>query len=500
MATAPSDKQGKQKTAIGDVDLDNDNECTRLTLSPNLKVTGDENRRVTTMEVGTTTESVNLSISDKQAMQQTSIQRDTWKHKVEFILAAIGYAIGFSTIGRFPMTVYMNGGSAFFIPYFVLLLFGGLPLVYMEFALGQYHRSSGLTVWKHICPLIKGVGYATVLINFMTAMFYNTIISWAVYYLVASFNGLRTELPWRSCNHTWNTRCCIDADVNQYFRKSAIVTEKLLDSTNMLATPFLNGRYCSRLVYSTEEYFYRRLQEVDKADEFNNLGSIKWELVLSLLVIFIFVYFALWKGIKSLGKVVWITTIPPYAILICLLIRGVTLSGSSIGIQHYLQPNMELLKSFSIWNAAANQVFFSLGSGFGAFLALSSYNKFHNNCCRDAFLTSSINFVTSILSGFVIFSMLGHMAVISHKSVKQVIQDSGLEIVFIVYPHIIALMGWSTLWSILFFAMVITFGIGTTLIMFESIITSLCDEFTASTTSHQTGTTLPRAHSFPICQ
>ena len=48
------------------------------------------------MEVGTTTENVNLTISDKQAMQQTSIQRDTWKHKVEFILAAIGYAIGFS--------------------------------------------------------------------------------------------------------------------------------------------------------------------------------------------------------------------------------------------------------------------------------------------------------------------------------------------------------------------------------------------------------------------
>jgi hypothetical protein len=47
----------------------------------------------------------------------------------------------------------------------------------------------------------------------------------------------------------------------------------------------------------------RHLQEVDKADGFNNLGKIKWELALSLLVVFIFVYFALWKGIKSSGKV-----------------------------------------------------------------------------------------------------------------------------------------------------------------------------------------------------
>lgn len=49
--------------------------------------------------------------------------------------------------------------------------------------------------------------------------------------------------------------------------------------------------------------FSRRLQEVDKAKGFENLGHVKWELALSLLVVFVFVYFALWKGIKSSGKV-----------------------------------------------------------------------------------------------------------------------------------------------------------------------------------------------------
>ena len=52
------------------------------------------------------------------------------------------------------------------------------------------------------------------------------------------------------------------------------------------------------------QFFHsRRLQEVDKADGFENLGKIKWELALSLLVVFFVVYFALWKGIKSSGKV-----------------------------------------------------------------------------------------------------------------------------------------------------------------------------------------------------
>jgi len=42
----------------------------------------------------------------------------------------------------------------------------------------------------------------------------------------------------------------------------------------------------------------------------------------------------------------------------------------------------------------------------------------------------------------------------------------GSELVFIVYPHTIALMNWSTLWAILFFFMLITLGIDSTVGVF----------------------------------
>lgn len=137
------------------------------------------------------------------------------------------------------------------------------------------------------------------------------------------------------------------------------------------------------------------------------MGSIKPTLALCVFAVFVLVYFSLWKGIKSSGKAVWVTAIMPYIVLIILLFRGITLPGSAEGIEYYLTPQWDKLRNTKVWLDAASQIFFSLGPGFGTLLALSSYNKFNNNCYKDALITSSINCLTSFLAGFVIFSVLG---------------------------------------------------------------------------------------------
>lgn len=127
-------------------------------------------------------------------------------------------------------------------------------------------------------------------------------------------------------------------------------------------------------------FYYRNyILELNQSSGIDDLGKIKWEMALCLLVVYLICYFSLWKGISTSGKVVWFTALFPYVVLFILFIRGITLPGSAEGIAYYLSPNFDKIYEPSVWVDAATQVFFSLGPGFGVLLAYASYNKYHNN-------------------------------------------------------------------------------------------------------------------------
>uniref|UniRef100_T1KSR7 Transporter n=1 Tax=Tetranychus urticae TaxID=32264 RepID=T1KSR7_TETUR len=426
-------------------------------------------------------------------------EREVWNKKVDFLLSVIGFAVDLSNVWRFPYLCYKNGGGAFLIPYVIMLAIGGIPLFFMELALGQYFRKGAITCWGRIVPLLKGVGYAVVLIAFYVDFYYNVIIAWALYFFFASFS---TELPWTRCNNLWNTNNCSEIPM----------TDETVDEYN-LADPTLNYTYSllsspssSVQSHSSEspisssispfsvpnstvketitrnrispamEYFNRHILELDQSSGIDGLGAIKWEMSVCLLIVYLICYFSLWKGISTSGKVVWFTALFPYVVLITLLIRGIWLPGALDGIKYYLTPDFSALTKANVWVDAATQVFFSLGPGFGVLLAFASYNEFHNNVYRDALLTSAVNSATSFLSGFVIFSILGYMAAKSKQSIQDVVSE-GPGLVFVVYPEAIATMPGAPFWSIMFFLMLLTLGLDSSFGGSEAIITALSDEY-----------------------
>ncbi|XP_065821147.1 sodium- and chloride-dependent GABA transporter 2-like isoform X3 [Labrus bergylta] len=390
-------------------------------------------------------------------MESKSRKREQWSRKREYILAAAGNVVGLGNVWRFPYLCYKNGGGVFLLPYCIFAVLLGMPLFLLETVIGQYTQEGAITCWTKLCPLAKGTGYAIMVIQ-LYSRFYIIILAWALLYLI---NCFRDPLPWATCNNPWNTDLCVDLT-------SANNTE--VHGGN------LTGNWTSRNITksSVSEFWERGVLSMSGGIE--DVGSVKWELLLCLLACWVACYFCVWKGVHSTGKVVYFTAVFPYVTLAILLVRGLTLPGAWQGVVYYLYPDPSRLADLQVWMEAAAQVLFSYGVASGTIITLGSYNKVKNNCYRDSLWLCMLNSSTSFVAGFAVFSALGYMAHKQEVPINMVV-ESGPGLAFIAYPQAVAMMPLPQLWAACFFVMLILLGLDTLFAGLETITSSVIDMF-----------------------
>ncbi|XP_023274469.1 sodium- and chloride-dependent transporter XTRP3 [Seriola lalandi dorsalis] len=416
--------------------------------------------------------------------------RPSWDNPMQFVLACVSYAVGLGNVWRFPYLCQMHGGGGFLIPYLIMLFLEGVPLFYLELAIGQKMRLGSIGAWTAISPYLGGVGLASVVTSLYLCLYYNIINAWSFWYLFHSFQSV---LPWAECpvnsNRTGPIEECERATPTQYF-------------------------------------FYRETLDISSSIEGN--GGVHTGQALCLVLAWVITYLFIVRGVKSTGKVVYFTATFPYLVLFIYLIRGVTLHGAMNGVKYMFTPKMEQLADPTTWINAATQIFFSLGLGFGSLIAFASYNQYNNNFERQAIVVSLINSGTSIFASIVTFAIYGFKATVNYENCLErtrvlllntfnlaedtITMDTvyewteklnatypqqfaeiankletcdleseldtaveGTGLAFIVYSEAIKNMPVSQLWSVLYFVMLLLLGMGSMLGNVTAIITPLRD-------------------------
>ncbi|ESO97961.1 hypothetical protein LOTGIDRAFT_153071 [Lottia gigantea] len=403
--------------------------------------------------------------------------RGNWTGRFDFLMSLLGYSVGLGNVWRFPYLAYSNGGGAFLFPFVLMLLLVGLPMMFMELALGQFAALGPATVFGRMCPLLHGLGYGMVAVTSLVGLYYTVIIAWAVLYMFTSFTS---ELPWERCHNPWATPNCYSlkdagdcaARNGSVYYQSTCFNSSYAEENNLYNITE-SQNHTSRTA-PAQDFFERHILEISEG--IHDIGALKWQIVLCLLFAWLLTFVALSKGVKSVGKVVYFTALFPYFVLTILFFRGVTLPGAKDGIIYYLTPDFEQLKMAKTWVAAAVQIFFALSPAWGGLITLSSYNKFHNDCYKDALIVSISNISTSIFAGFVIFSIVGYLAQELGMPVDKVVEQ-GPGLAFIVFPDVVTRLPVSPLWSFLFFFMLITLGMGSEFALLETVMTAVQDTY-----------------------
>ena len=302
--------------------------------------------------------------SNNENEEEEEEERGQWNSKADYLFTCIGYAVGLGNICRFPYLAYENGGGAFVIPYVIMLILVGIPIVFMETSLGQYSAKGPIRVWS-MCPLLGGIGIAQIVLVFYVGIYYNVIVSYAIFFLFASFDS---AVPWATCTNWWNTERCIEPGATNgavyqtqnvvgcqinykslydLFKGDAYgVIQLLVDnfgaSTNqgwfLLDKDFdqlrdIDPDYATRLhstcqstLSATPAEEYMEQYVLGLAPEFSFLQDpVRWQNTLVFALAWLLVYMVLMNGIKEAGKIIWFTALFPYVVLTIFLIRGATL-------------------------------------------------------------------------------------------------------------------------------------------------------------------------------
>jgi len=352
-------------------------------------------------------------------------KRSHWSSRTAFIFASIGSAIGLGNIWRFPRICAENGGAAFLVAYIVALFTAGIPILILELAMGQRSQNATPGSFRHVGKRFEWFGWCIVGVGFLITTYYAVIMGWCCNYFIFGFTKEWGQAP------------------SSFFKNTLL---------RVSDPEILPGGW----------------------------GKISMPILIGTFISWIAIMGCIWKGVKTVSKVVYVTVLAPWALLVIFVIRGLTLPGAMKGLEYYLfvHANLDYLLLSKTWLNAYTQVFFSLSIGFGIMFAYGSFLNPKTNIVRNAFIIGISDSLTAIVGGFAVFASLGYLSTPDGGGIPiSNWMDSSLGICFAAYPTLINKIPGGFIFGPLFFLMLLTLAVDSAFSLVEAGVVPMEDKF-----------------------
>lgn len=234
------------------------------------------------------------------------------------------YSIGLGNVIRFPILVQKNGGLAFIIPFVSMLLLEGIPLFYLELAIGQRMRKAAISCWQAVSPFAAGIGLASAAVSFLIGLYYNTMVAWTLIYTWSALTNdqqANSKAPPPECAELADN----DNDLAPMAADTGNGTLSQAASECQLAGPF-------------EYRWYRKT--LDVTEDVSDWSHFNKPVALCLALAWLLSYVCLVRGLSSSKRLVYIISIFPYVILVIFLFKAINLPGMGHGLRYFFEPDV----------------------------------------------------------------------------------------------------------------------------------------------------------------
>ncbi len=367
-------------------------------------------------------------------------ERQVWGSRIGIIMAVAGSAVGLGNFLRFPVQAASNGGGVFMIPYFIALLFVGIPLMWVEWSIGRYGGGFGHStapgvfhsIWKKN-RFIKYFGVIGIFGPLVILVYYTYIESWTLAY---SFFALT--------------------------RKYSGIVEQ----SSMLS-------------------FLRGFQGLEKNEYFSNIGTAYTFFIITFAINISVLICGIKGGIERFCKFA-MPILMVFALI--LAVRVLTLGTPDItkptwnvvnGLGFLWNPDFSQLKSAKIWLAATGQIFFTLSVGIGVIVTYASYLKKGDDVTLSGLTAVSMNEMAEVILGATLIIPAAFVFFGPHAT-PEIAKSGAFNMGFVTMPLIFSKMPFSEVFGFLWFGLLFLAGVTSSVSLAQPAIAFLEDEFDIS--------------------